>query len=610
MTERPFMRRAAAPAARAAAMAIVVVACSSGSSGKTGAPAGRVGSSIVVIDEGAHVAVLDRDQGSVSILDATTLDAIARIDVGDEPRAMIDVQGRLYVTTHRGGEIVVVDERAMKVVARATVCAGAWGLASSSDEAQLAVACEWEQRVVRLDRSSLVPLQSAPMHRPSAVAFDGDDLIALEYVGGHAVRVRRDGAQSSFSLVPQHAPYRPALTTMTANLASSIVPAFGTFHVTHLLENHDGDGSQEKIADDYGSVVDGNPKINPALTSLDRNTPVLYAKFDGASRVFNGPIASAPFGDRFLLVVNVSSDDVTVIDTTASDPTERVFGSVGVGAGPHGIAVDAKANVAFVDNTFDHSVSRIDLSNKTFAPNAPRYDADLTRVRDLPRVYSPAALAGRKLFYDAKNTHVTPSAVVVCATCHPDGGDDGLVWFIHTAKIGLKRRRTPDLGNAHSGEAPFHWNGEFKTMHDLAESTMTDLMAGDGLLVDLDSITAYVDEIVRPPILPATDADAVTRGMAIFQGVSRCATCHSGADFTDGALHAPLDPMSLSADDVFTQANTPSLHGAFLRAPYFHDGRSPDLHDLLTRADAAKHGGVAGLSAQQLDDLIAYVRSL
>lgn len=594
----------------AVALAFVVGACHGGSSAPA-LDAGKVGSSIAVIDDGAHVAVADTDAGSVSILDAQTLDAVARIDVGGEPRALVAIEGKLYVTTYRTGEVVVVDPQKQQVVQRVSVCAGDFGIAANSSENEIAVACEWEGVALRLDRATLGELQRVPVQRPRAVAFVGDDLLVAEHVGGHVLRAHRDGSTISTSLVPTSAAYRPALTTMTANLTTSITPAFGSIHVTHLLENHTGDASLEKIADDYGSVTDGNPKINPAVTTLGSDRPVLYAKFDGGARVFNGPIAAAPFGDRYLLVANVSSDDVAVIDTIAETTENRVVASISVGAGPHGVAVDAQHRVAFVENTFDRSVSRIDLSNKNFDGNtAPRFDADLTRIRDLPKLYSPTALAGRKLFYDAKNTHVTPSAVVVCATCHPDGGDDGLVWFIRTTKIPLKRRRTPHLGDAHTSEAPYHWDGGFATMHDLVKSTMTDLMAGDGLLVDVDSIQAYLDEMVKPPQLPPIDKDAIDRGKALFLVDAQCATCHAGDDLDDAQLHAPLDPMSLSADDVFTQANTPSLRGVFLRAPFFHDGRSPDLHDLLTRPDAAKHGATSGLSESQLQDLIAYMKSL
>ncbi len=124
-------------------------------------------------------------------------------------------------------------------------------------------------------------------------------------------------------------------------------------------------------------------------------------------------------------------------------------------------------------------------------------------------------------------------------------------------------------------------------------------------------MSAYLDEIVAPPLPPRGDAAALARGAAVFASSSAaCATCHAGPERTDDGFYAVLAPMSLHADDVFTRANTPALHGLFLRAPYFHDGRAPSLRDLLTRPDAAMHGRVGALAPGDLEDLIAYLGSL
>jgi len=89
-----------------------------------------------------------------------------------------------------------------------------------------------------------------------------------------------------------------------------------------------------------------------------------------------------------------------------------------------------------------------------------------------------------------------------------------------------------------------------------------------------------------------------------------CAGCHAGPDFTDGKLvgdpfaHEPQPRRRRDPDQH------PGLHGLSLLAPYFHDGRSPDLRDLLTRPDAAMHGSTSSLQPADLDDLLAYLKSL
>ena len=585
--------------------------------------AGRIGASIAVLS-GGEVAVVDPDAGSVTLLDPDTLEPIATIPTGGEPRALLELtSGTLLVTTYRGGEIVAIDPAARQVVARRPACAGAFGLAEAPDGAFVALSCGWEGSVLRLDP---VTLESRPLAsgltRPRAIAVVGGDVWVAELTGGRLVRIPADGAPADAppamaSLVPTSAAYRPALTTMSASAAAAIAPAGGALHVAHQLVNHTGDAAAEPIAGDYGSVLSTHAKINPCVSAFvpDKEGayalpgPVTYARFDGGPRVFNAPSAIAPLASGHLLVAHTSSGDVAVLDPSAQSPEARVVASFVVGAGPAGIAVDEARGVAYVDNGFDASVSRIDLRLPFDAASAPRYPADLTRVRPLPPRYSAAALAGRRLFHDATDRHLTPSGVVACSSCHPDGGDDGLVWFVETATIARKRRRTPDLANARAATAPFHWDGEFAAMGDLVRGTVTGLMAGDGLLLDVDAIEAYVEEIVAPPQRAPQDPDAAARGLTIFESsAAGCSGCHAGPDFTDNAIHevlAPRDP-----DGILPASNTPGLRGVFLRRPYFHDGRAPDLRDALTRADAASHGGAAGLTPGDLDDLLAYLEAL
>lgn len=602
-------------------MALTLAGCASGEE-LSPAPlaAGRVSASIAVLASG-EVAVVNPDNGSVSFLDPESLDEIGRVGVGGEPHQLVELSsGALLVTTYRGGEVVWIDPPARAVVQRMDGCPGAFGLAAAKDESYLALSCAWEGTVRRLDPAlRSAPVMALGLARPRGLAVvtesAGDRVIVAEHTGGHVVTIG-DGALTRTSLVPEDAPYRPAIEGMTANLAAGVFPAFGAIYVPHELVNHTGDTTSEEVADDYGSVLDNNPKINPALTALAAGAagplgglPVLYARFDGGARVYSGPSAAAPFGVRHLLVTHLSTRNVAVVDAFATDPDARAIGTYRAGDGPSGVAVDARERFAFVDNALDGSVSKIDLLT-AFGPPAIEHEAVLTRARSVPSPYSAAAVEGRRIFHDATNPHLTPAGVVACSTCHPDGGDDGLVWFIRTPSIPQKRRRTPHLANARTGTAPFHWDGALPTIPDLVLATITGLMAGDALLIDRDAVRAYLDEIVLAPSKPF-DPEAAARGKALFEGAaSGCSACHYGPDLTDRSLHAVLSPMSLDPKDVIEAVDTPALHALSLRAPYFHDGRSPDLRDLLTRGDLAGHGDAGALTAEEQRDLIAYLESL
>jgi cytochrome c peroxidase len=53
--------------------------------------------------------------------------------------------------------------------------------------------------------------------------------------------------------------------------------------------------------------------------------------------------------------------------------------------------------------------------------------------------------------------------------------------------------------------------------------------------------------------------------------------------------------------------DTPTLLELWRSAPYMHDGRAATVRDVL---ETEAHGDVSGLSAAELDELIAYLLSL
>ena len=82
-----------------------------------------------------------------------------------------------------------------------------------------------------------------------------------------------------------------------------------------------------------------------------------------------------------------------------------------------------------------------------------------------------------------------------------------------------------------------------------------------------------------------------------------------GPNITAGGYTGTIVPGSgkrLGAN--LTGLDTPTLHGLWSSAPYLHDGSAPTLAAVLRDRNAAgRHGSTAGLTAQQLDDLLAYL---
>ena len=61
-----------------------------------------------------------------------------------------------------------------------------------------------------------------------------------------------------------------------------------------------------------------------------------------------------------------------------------------------------------------------------------------------------------------------------CASCHPDGSDDGHVWQFS----GQGMRRTQPVDVSLAGTAPFHWDGSLREVKDLMGEVFVNRMGG------------------------------------------------------------------------------------------------------------------------------------
>ncbi len=130
------------------------------------------------------------------------------------------------------------------------------------------------------------------------------------------------------------------------------------------------------------------------------------------------------------------------------------------------------------------------------------------------------------------------------------------------------------------------------------------------------------------------EKDAMTaqqvRGFEIFNGKANCAACHRAPNFTDDGFHnLGLASFGAAEPDVgrYAQKPLPKMKGAFktptLRdiertAPYFHDGSSKTLMEVV---EHYSKGGVVttnlspnmqklDLTAQEKEDLVAFMKAL
>lgn len=167
-----------------------------------------------------------------------------------------------------------------------------------------------------------------------------------------------------------------------------------------------------------GTVPVGKAPVQVAVTADGRfayssiTEPPSVLKVDLVSRTVVGsvPVPTAPVqlyltpDEKTLVSANQGTSDkpgdtISVIDAAAM----TVRGTVGTGSGPHGVVIDETGTRAWVTNTFDGTVSAVDLDNLTalatipvgkrpngisYSPKPPTAPAAATVALDLPAVPS------------------------------------------------------------------------------------------------------------------------------------------------------------------------------------------------------------------------------
>lgn len=564
-------------------------------------------SSTLVLDAFHTLWVTSPDDDSLVAVDPDTLAVTRTLALAGAPSELALVGDTLVVTLAQSPEIALVSTRAPFNVTRVRTPCGATRAVVALNPHTALASCPWDDLLVEIDLSRAAVTRTLPSPgRPTALVRAGDALYVTASRLGRLRTLSLDGtlrADTALETTPGFNASQPA--------ALDADPSTGEPLAVFQRVDRDADRTRPAAQGGYGSVSDGAPRIEPRLLAP---CGARYARFDGGLRVFSGPSALAyDASTETLWVAHRSTDNVVALRCPHGENTSEAAVSMRavwrVGRAPRAIALSPDGRTAWVDVGFDHAVARLTLSDDASRVREP----DAARRRPFTTSLSDAALRGRSLFDDATNTHLTPSGVVTCATCHPDGGDDGLTWFLHTPHIARKLRRTPPAWGAREDNSALHWDAGFHSASTLARTTLQELMGGDGLLVDTDAFAAWMAAAPTPPARPLTDDEIprAQRGLALFTSPAvGCAGCHAGPALSDRQLHAVLAP-SRDPDGALPEARTPTLRAVRTHPPYLHDGRAETLRAVLTEHNPNEsHGRTRALSEPELADLLTYLQSL
>jgi mono/diheme cytochrome c family protein/DNA-binding beta-propeller fold protein YncE len=369
----------------------------------------------------------------------------------------------------------------------------------------------------------------------------------------------------------------------------------------------------------YGGSANLSGSESLAISTLDRATGrrLSIERADGTCRLPRGAAYDEPrkrllvacAGSRAVFAF-VHSDNVTRAHTSMSDdtlklkdappdigyltrttPSFHVVSVMALPGPPDGLVLDVAGDRLIVSSLFGGTlaISRLSELGKTpavvvrFTPSAgPSLSAEAAR--------------GRALFYRSNDARVASDGRA-CASCHVDGGSDGLQW-----KTTRGIRSTLVLKGRLERSGPFGWNGESPTLERHVAETIRTNLGGKGLPpADVADLVTFLRAMSADREVVAQEDGRIARGRAIFDSPgTACSSCHVAELATDEERH------DVGSGGSFL---TPSLVGLGRSAPYYHDGRYRSLDDLLARSDG-KMGAVKGLSPDDRDALLAYLREL
>lgn len=565
-----------------------------------------VGGTLLVSRDGATIVAADPDRDAVFLVDeashAVTTVSLSR---GDEPGRIAEgPDGTLFVALRRAGALLRIDVRNASITQRAPVCASPRGVAYDAKTASVYVACRSGQ-LLTLDASTLGIQRTLQLDTDLRdVLVREHDLIVTRFASAEVMVVGADG-----SVKRRATP--PACGEATVLYRALALPN-GKVALAHQVSSNDtvGEGSGA-----YGGSPCGGGLVSRSLSLVDPDKPSDGAAPSGDDRGdAAGTLAPSTMTFQSRAVPGAGPLDV------AFDPSGARMAAItlseamqGVVAKKQGITNEDSARLGFTASLW---LSPVELPNDpsdfefVTIPGEPIAVAFSAAGKYIVQSREPATLefeggASVRLSEESHADtghlmfHMDSGVGIACASCHPEGGDDGHVWRFPE---GL--RRTMPLEGGVLERAPFHWDGSLGDMSALIDTVMVTRM---GLPQKPNSrqiaaLGAFLEQLSPLPPAEGLDSVAVARGEVVFRRADvACASCHSGPQFTDNLLA-----------DVGTGGKfvTPTLLGVGLRPALFHDGCAKSISQRFGVCGGSAHGKPELLSADERADLITFLRSL
>lgn len=214
---------------------------------------------------------------------------------------------------------------------------------------------------------------------------------------------------------------------------------------------------------------------------------------------------------------------------------------------------------------------------------------------------------GERLFHDGRQSF---QGWLSCASCHPNARADGLNWDLLNDGIGNPKSTKSLVWSARTPPSMAH--GVRADMEVAAEAGFKYILFRQPEPGDLADVQAYLRSLVPEPspyLVGGRLAPVAAAGRKLFESEAvGCARCHPATLYTSLQSYDVGTATDVDSDPRF---DTPTLSELWRTAPYLHDGSAVSLRDVLTtRNRGERHGHTAHLRPEEIDALLAYLRSL
>lgn len=550
------------------------------------------GGTLAIKGQTAVAADPDRDRvWIVNLADHSFSEVLLNED--DEPgRVVIDDAGLAHVALRRGGDLVSIDIASAKIVERRAVCAAPRGVAYDKAGDVLHVACVGGE-LVTLPAAGGEAVRSLKLDGDLRdVIVQGDKLLVSRFRAAELVTVEADGTiveavkrPPAFSMFEQK--FESAVAWRTVQVPSGGVAMLHQRAMTTPVEIEQPGGYTSGGCD--GSIVHGTitpfPGNDSPIAAQNAMPAVPFTVLPVDVAISNdGKIAIASTGNDQVIFTTLS--DMSAQAGFSPDPNEGTCSSMHIATPvvgePIAVAFDDAGNlIAQTREPLGLVIvgQNIDKNVVISLPGESRKDTGHEMFHKNPGGFSP----------------------MVCASCHPEGRDDGRTWNFNP----IGPRRTQFVSGGILSTAPLHWDGDMAGLDTIMAEVFVKRMGG--IAQGPRRIRAFgkwMDALPTIKTSPPVDNEAVKRGEALFNDAKvACSSCHAGGSLTNN-----------KAADVGTGKafQVPMLRNLQVRAPYMHDGCAATLKDRFNPdcGGGDKHGVTSHLTETEINDLVAYLETL